>query len=125
MSAVSFIHTLLLPGQKVLSVTDSPEGIITVTGSDEQANLFGNGEMLFGAQNTIYREEVEHYAIAQRKNPKRVLLVSGGYAGLTAELGKYKLENVDYAEPNPHLLNQSKRFYHQITPETFWSPTDT
>lgn len=107
----------LLPGQKVISVTDSPYGCITVTGSDEQTNFFGNGEMLFGTENTIYREEVVHYAMAQPKNPKRVLLVSGGYAGLAAELGKYKLDKVDYIEPNPHLLNQSKRFCHQTMPE--------
>jgi len=42
--------------------------------------------MLFGTQNTIYCEELVHYAMAQRVNPKRVLLVSGGYAGLTDEL---------------------------------------
>jgi len=48
--------------------------------------FFGNGTMLFGTQNTIYCEELVHYAMAQRVNPKRVLLVSGGYAGLTDEL---------------------------------------
>lgn len=114
----TYAEAILLPGQKVLSVTDSPYGSITVTGSEGQHSFFGNGTLLFVTENTIYREEVVHYAMAQHKNPKTALLVSGGYAGLAAELGKYKLEKVDYVEPNPHLFNQSKRFSHETIPES-------
>lgn len=112
-----YAETIILPGQKVLSVSDSPYGSITVTGSDEQINFFGNGAMLFGTQNTIYCEETVHYAMAQRNTPQKVLLVSGGYAGLVDELSKYKLLKVDYVEPNPHLLSESKRFCKQSFPE--------
>jgi len=108
----------LMHGQKVLSVTDSPYGTITVTGSEEQINFFGNGTMLFGTQNTIYCEELVHYAMAQRANPKRVLLVSGGYAGLTDELKKYNRVEVDYVEPNRYLLRKSKQFCNQELPQT-------
>ncbi|MEW5845805.1 MAG: hypothetical protein AB1777_05995 [Bacteroidota bacterium] len=112
-----YAETILLPGQKVLSVSDSPYGSITVTGSDEQINFFQNGAMLFGTQNLIYREETVHYVMAQRNTPQKVLLVSGGYTGLTDELSKYKLIKVDYFEPNPQLLNESKRFCKQSLPK--------
>lgn len=104
-------ESMLFPGQKVLSVTDSPYGSITVNGSEDQFNFFENGTMLFGTQNTIYCEEVVHYTMAQRYMPSKVLLVSGGYAGLIDELKKYKqVKKVDYVEPNPHLLRMSRNY---------------
>lgn len=110
-------ESMLFPGQKVLSVTDSPHGSITVTGSEDQLNFFGNGSMLFGTQNTIYCEETVHYTMAQRLMPSKVLLVSGGYAGLIDELKKYKHVKVDYVEPNPHILKMSQLYCKVDFPE--------
>ncbi len=56
--------------------------------------------------------------MAQRASPKRVLLVSGGYAGLTDELKKYNRVEVDYVEPNRYLLRKSKQFCNQELPQT-------
>jgi len=112
-----YAESILLPGQKVLSVTDSPYGSITVTGSDGQLNFFGNGSMLFGTQNTIYCEETVHYTMAQRYKPSKVLLVSGGYTGLVDELKKYKQVKVDYVEPNPHILTMSQHYCKAEFPE--------
>lgn len=114
-----YAESSLLPGQKVLRVSDSPYGSITVTGSEEQINFFVNGSMLFGSQNTIYSEETVHYAMAQRLNPKKVLILSGGCIGILDELTKYNLTKVDYVEPNPHLLKENLRFSHQQFPKKF------
>jgi len=73
--------------------------------------------MLFGTQNTIYCEEVVHYTMAQRYMPSKVLLVSGGYAGLIDELNKYKQVKVDYVEPNPHLLKISRNYCKVVFPD--------
>lgn len=106
-----YAESSLLPGQKVHRVSDSPYGSITVTGSEDQVNFYENGTMLFGTQNTIYCEEVVHYTMAQRSMPDKVLLVSGGYAGLIDELKKHKqAKEIDYVEPNPHLLRISRKY---------------
>lgn len=112
-----YAESILLNGQKVLLVSDSPYGSLTVTGSEEQVNFFGNGSMLFGTENPIYCEESIHYIMAQRALQGSVLLISGGYAGLIDELAKYSQVKVDYVEPNPHLLNICKKICKQPIPK--------
>jgi len=110
-----YAESILLPGQNILSVSDSPYGSLTVTGSEDQINFFENGSLRFSTQNTIYCEETIHYIMAQRPNPQKVLLISGGYTGLISELEKYSHAEIDYIEPNPHILKLSQRFCRQTS----------
>ena len=109
------IEQNIMHGQRVLAVKESPYGSITVTDYGGQLNFFENGLLLFGTGNPVAAEEGVHYAMLQRSNPSEILLVSGGYAGLTAELLKYKNAHVDYVEVNGPLLKLCEK--HAPLPE--------
>jgi len=51
-----------------------------------------------------------HYAMAQRPEAKRVLLISGGVAGSAGEILKYPHAAVDYVELDPLILKISERY---------------
>lgn len=104
------IEQNIMHGQRVLAVKESPYGSITVTEYGGQLNFFENGVLLFGTDNPVAAEEGVHYAMLQRSNPSDVLLISGGYAGLAAELLKYKNIIVDYIEVNRPLLKLCDKY---------------
>ena len=107
------IHTLstnfMFRGQKVIFQKDSPFGNLVVTKMGNQLNFFENGIPLFTTDNIIENEETVHYVMSQHKNPKRVLLISGGISGTLTEILKYNVE-VDYVELDPMIIDIGKRF---------------
>jgi len=87
------------PGQAVVYRAHSPYGRLIVTESSGQYNFLHNGVALFSAQapggdgGAHYAdkdvEETVHYAMAQRPDARRVLLISGGASGTAREILKY------------------------------------
>jgi len=55
-------------------------------------------------------EETVHYAMAQRPDARRVLLISGGASGTAREILKYPQAEVDYVELDPLVLEVARRF---------------
>lgn len=105
------LKSLLFVNQKVLESEETYYGNVTITESAGQYNFFGNGSLLYTTDNTISNEEYTHYALLQQRNPKDVLLVSGGIGGMIAEILKYRsVENVDYVELNPRLIGLAAKY---------------
>ena len=65
---------------------------------------------LFSTHNVEQIEETVHYAMAQRPDARRVLLISGGVSGTAREVLKYPVEAVDYVELDPLILEVARRF---------------
>ncbi|OHB80927.1 MAG: hypothetical protein A2V98_26420 [Planctomycetes bacterium RBG_16_64_12] len=113
-------------GQRIVYQGNSPYGSLIVTESSGQHNFIHNGVVLFSAQSAKSGEgavryadqEVEetvHYAMAQRPDARRVLLISGGISGTAQEILKYwddgdRDVGVDYVELDPQIIRVAKRY---------------
>jgi spermidine synthase len=51
----------------------------------------------------------------QHKDPKRVLLISGGISGTIPELLKYKVDKIYYVEINPWIIEIGKKYSTELT----------
>jgi spermidine synthase len=109
---------LQYPGQQVVYRGHSPYGNLVVTRQAGQYNFVENGVPLFSTHNVERVEETVHYAMAQRPKARRVLLVSGGVSGTAGEILKYGVENVDYVELDPLVLEVARR----LLPESLADP---
>jgi spermidine synthase len=98
-------------GQKVLARVNSPYGRLLVTELAGQYNFIENGLPLFSAPNVEQAEEMAHYAMAQRPDARRVLLMSGGIAGAARELLKHRVNNVVYVELDPAILELGRAHF--------------
>jgi spermidine synthase len=116
------------PGQKVLYQGNSPYGRLIVTESSGQHNFLHNGVVLFSAQQAAdgedtagytdrQVEETVHYAMAQRPDARRVLLISGGVSGTAQEILKYWDDDdseedvgLDYVELDPLIIEVAQRY---------------
>ena len=97
-------------GQHVLYEGNSPYGRLIVTETSGQHNFIHNGVVLFSTHNVEQIEETVHYAMAQRPDAGRVLLVSGGVSGTAREILKYGVAHVDYVELDPLIIRVAQRY---------------
>ncbi len=103
----------------VLFRSNSPYGRLVVTESSRQFNFNENGVPLFSTHNTEQIEETVHYAMAQRPDARRVLLIGGGASGTAREILKYDtVEQVTYIELDPLIIIAARRF----APESLADP---
>ena len=97
-------------GQRIIFRGQSPYGKLLVTESAGQVNFVENGVPLFSTHNVEQVEETVHYAMAQRPQARRVLLVSGGVSGTAREILKYGVQAVDYVELDPLVIEVARRY---------------
>ena len=102
--------SLQFPGQNVLFRANSPYGRLVVTESGGETNFIENGIAVVSTPNVEQVEEATHYAMAQRPDARRVLLVSGGVAGVAKEILKYNVAGVDCVELDPLVIETGRRF---------------
>ena len=89
-----------------------------MTESHGQYNFIESGVPLFSTHNPEQVDETVHFAMAQRPEAKRILLIAGGVAGTAQELLKYGVEAVDYVELDPLIVEAGRRF----VPESLGDP---
>lgn len=100
----------LFPGQEVVFQDNSPYGSLAVTRSAGQYTFVENGVALFSTGNVEQVEETVHYAMAQRPQARRVLLIGGGVCGTAKEILKYPVQAVDYVELDPLIVRVARQF---------------
>ncbi len=93
----------------ILFQGNSPYGELVITRENRQTNFFQNGLPVLSTHNIERVEEAVHYAMAQRPDARRVLLVGGGVAGTAKELLKYRAD-VTCVELDPLFLELGRRF---------------
>jgi len=109
--------SFLFPGQQISYSKTTPYGHLSITQQEEQYNYYLDNTLLFSSNTPEQTEETAHFAMLQHPHPKRILLLSGGISGILGEILKYPIENIDYVESNPWLIEIGK----QSTPE-IWNP---
>ena len=97
-------------GQHVVYRHNSPYGNLIVTEQAGQYSFIENGVPLFSTHNLEQREETVHYAMAQRPQARRVLLIYGGVSGTAREILKYPVAAVDYVELDPQIIEVARRY---------------
>ncbi|HEY5911574.1 MAG TPA: hypothetical protein VJA21_13325 [Verrucomicrobiae bacterium] len=104
---------LQFPGQRILARANSPYGRLLVTGSGRQINFIENGIAFTSTRDEQRVEETVHYAMAQRSEAGRVLLVSGGISGTGLEILRAGAKHVDYVELDPLVLELGRAYVPQ------------
>jgi spermidine synthase len=97
-------------GQSVVFRANSPYGRLVVTDDAGQLTFFENGLPVISTQNVDQVEETVHYAMSQRPDARKVLLISGGIAGTAREILRYGVAEVTYVELDPLILAAGRRF---------------
>jgi len=101
-------------GYSVIDSKNSIYGNITVAKRDNQITFFENGLFSFAApDDRMIAEESVHFALLEHQNPKDILLIGGGAAGLLDEILKYPVNHVDYLEVDPLIISLSKQYLAQ------------
>jgi spermidine synthase len=102
--------SLQYPGHRILERVHSPYGRLVVTERDRQIDFYENGQPILSSQQIESVEETVHYAMAQRPQARRVLLVGGGVTGAAREIAKYGVEAIIYVELDPAIVEAGRRF---------------
>jgi predicted membrane-bound spermidine synthase len=95
----------IFTNQKYIEEIRSVYGRIIITENKEQKNYYVNNSLIFSDDDIIKAEESVHYGMLQHKNPKKILLISGGLNGCINEVLKYNISKLDYIDNNPQVVN--------------------
>ena len=100
---------LQYPQQHLVERANSPYGKLLLVQSEGQLDFIENGVPLISTRDDQHLEETVHYALAQRPDARRVLLLSGGISGTAREILKYPVSRVDYVELDPLILELGQK----------------
>ncbi len=94
----------------LLAAEDSIYSNLVVTKQDTQYSFFSNGLYLFTVPDELPSEEAVHFALLETPDPKRVLLIGGGIAGLAKEIFKHPVSTLHYVELDPKIIALGQEF---------------
>jgi spermidine synthase len=83
---------------------DTLYGKLQVIRTQEQLTFFDNGWSVFSQPDQGAAEEAVHFALLQRRGPRRALLIGGGASGGAAEALKHPGVQVDCVELDPAVV---------------------
>jgi spermidine synthase len=98
------VRSLMLRGIRVTESRDTPFGNITTGYYGDERTIFYDHRPLYFEGDVTTTEENIHYALLQREDYDRVLLISGGLKRHLPELMKHPVERLDYLEIDPGLI---------------------
>ena len=92
-------------GPNLSAVHDTAYHNIALLKKEGQVSVFTNGLWLFSQPDRLSAETGVHLALLQHPDPKTILLLGGGIAGLLEELFKQPgIRSIDYVEPDPDFI---------------------
>ena len=101
---------LQYPDQTILFRANSPYGKLVVSEASGQFNFIENGLPIISTENATQVEEPVHYAMIQRPDARRVLLIGGGVSGTAREILKYGVAEVTYVELDPLIIEAGRKY---------------
>ncbi len=99
--------------QKVLDYQNSIYSNICVVGHSGQYTFFIDGipKIITPVADIMFVEEFVHFPLLLHKNPKNVVVISGGAGGVINEILKHStVESIDYVELDPLILKLIKKY---------------
>lgn len=91
-------------GVELLWQRQTAYGHLVATRSREETTVWLSGVPAATTGSTLAAEEGVHFALSQCREPRRVLLLSGGVTGMLGEVLKHQPGRVDLVELDPELL---------------------
>jgi spermidine synthase len=112
------------PGYDLVYSENSVYGNVAVVQRQEQYTFFADGIPVLTAPvpDVAAVEELVHLPLLFVPEPTRVLVLSGGVGGVLNELAKYPLEQIDYAELDPLLIEAVHEFSTPMTASELAEP---
>jgi spermidine synthase len=93
------------PGRQVIATVDSPYANLSATREAEQTSFFADNLWQFTYPDPLTAEYQVQLGLLEHSQPRRVLLLGGGVAGLGAEILKTgTITQLDYVELDPYLV---------------------
>jgi spermidine synthase len=93
------------PGRQVIATADSPYALLSAQRQAEQISFFANNLWQFTYPDPLTAEHQVQLGLLEHPQPRRVLLLGGGVAGLGAEILKTRtVESLTYVELDPYLV---------------------
>lgn len=111
-------------GLKILEYRNSIYANLLVTQAERQYTFYSDGVPIINlpVPNISFNEEFAHFVLLSHKDPREILLLSGGAGGLINEIIKYPLRKIDYAELDPLLIKLIKKYPTQISEDELNNP---
>lgn len=98
-------------------------GNITVTEEVGQYNFFESGLLIGPDRDSEGSEYLVHLTLLEHENPKKVLLIGGGWSGIIKEILKYpSIELIDYVELDPELITTVENYLEDDLKEALHNP---
>ena len=93
------------PGRQVLATVDSPYALLSAHREAEQISFFANNLWQFTYPDPLTAEHQVQLGLLEHPQPRRVLLLGGGVAGLGSEILKTRtVTHLTYVELDPFLV---------------------
>ncbi|MBE0652244.1 MAG: hypothetical protein IH594_00505, partial [Bacteroidales bacterium] len=106
----NFIKKISYPNQELVSNQSTRYGNLVVSRQAGQINVYEDNSLQFYTENSMMNEEAVHFPMVQHQNPRQVLLISGGIAGMITEILKYEVDKITYLETNPEIFRLLREF---------------
>lgn len=94
---------------RLVSSRDSLYGKVQIVRDAEQITFYDNGLKISSSPDPAAAEEAVHFALLQKPDSERVLVVGGATGGTLAEVLKYPRAVIDYVDLDPILLTLAER----------------
>lgn len=95
---------------ELLVSRDTRYGRQQIIRTGNQKSLYSNNSPVYSLPDPGAAEEGVHFAMLQRPNARRVLLIGGGLGGTLGEVLKYPAAEIDYVELDPGVVDLARRF---------------
>ena len=93
------------PGRQVIATVDSPYALLSAHREAEQISFFANNLWQFTYPDPLTAEHQVQLGLLEHPQPRRVLLLGGGVAGLGSEILKTRtVTQLTYVELDPYLV---------------------
>jgi spermidine synthase len=104
-------------GYDLVYSENSVYGNVAVVQQETQYTFYADGIPILTAPvpDVALSEEIVHLPLLFVPQPRRALVLSGGVGGVLRELAKYPLEQIDYAELDPLLIEAVREFPTSLT----------
>jgi spermidine synthase len=98
------------PGRQVIATADSPYALLSAAREAEQISFFANGLWQFTYPDPLTAEYQVQLGLLEHPQPRRVLLLGGGVAGLGSEILKTRtITRLTYVELDPYLVRLAQK----------------
>jgi len=104
-------------GHNLVYSENSVYGNVAVVQREAQYTFYADGIPILTAPvpDVVLSEEIVHLPMLFIPQPRRALVLSGGAGGVLRELAKYPLQQIDYAELDPLLIEAVLEFPTSLT----------